>query len=152
MFYFLKYREYLILSCLTIIFAVTPTVAKATFQNKSEQTMPIADSRPANNTTLTEEAQIKQSILLAEQKNHWQPQVNVLAITGNYAVASVHDENTGGQSVLRKEGGKWKVICGTGGAFGKAEEIVQLCKVPLPTARRLLQLQTPERSTNNPVN
>ena len=139
---FLKYRKYLILSCLSITCAATPIVAKATFPNKPEQTIQIAN----NNTTLAEEAQIKQAVMLVEQQNHWQPQVDVLAITGNYAVASVHDENTGGQSVLRKEKGKWKIICGTGGAFGKAEEIVQICEVPLPIAHRLLQLQATKRA------
>lgn len=100
-----------------------------------------------NQTTKSgsDEVKIREAILLNEQKYHWRPQVDTLAIVDDYAITSVHDKNTGGESVLKKVQDDWQVVCGTGGAFGKAEELYQNCKVPLPTANRLLQVKAAHR-------
>jgi len=140
---FWTYKKYLVLGILTFILAANSTLAGANVSNKSQQIMQIAQGQPEGNTA--DEAQIKKVILLNEQKYHWQPQIDILAIVDGYAVTSVHDQNTGGQSVLKKEQDNWKIVCGTGGAFGKVEELFHSCKVPLTTAHHLLEIQAAQR-------
>lgn len=138
-----RIHNYLVLSVFVMIVTIsTPNLVRANFPGL-QSNVEIAQNQTTNSDS--DEVRIRTAILLNEQKYHWQPQVNTLAIVDNYAITSVHDENTGGESVLKKVQDDWQVVCGTGGAFGKAEELYRNCKVPLATANRLLQTKAAHR-------
>ncbi len=138
-----KICRYSVLSILAVVVAITsPSLVNAAIPNL-QFTIKVAQSQTTNIDS--DEAHIKQSILLNEQKHHWRPQVKILAIADGYAIASVHDQNTGGQSLLKKEQGNWVVVCGTGGGFGLAAELVHHCSVPERTANRLLEIKAAHR-------
>ena len=138
-----KYRSFLFLSFLALVVVTSPTLVEAVGSNKSDLRIEIAQEQTGEQAT--ESAQIRKSVLLNEQKYHWRPQVDILAIADGYALTSVHDQNTGGESVLKKKQGDWKVICGTGGAFSKANTLAQHCKIPIDTASNLLQIKSNQR-------
>ncbi len=135
-----KHRGFLLLSLLGLVVVTTPTLVEAMGSNRSEPRIEIAQEQTIDQAA--ESTQIKKAILLNEQKYHWRPQVDILAIADGYALASVHDQNTGGESVLKKELGDWKVICGTGGAFSFANTLAQHCKIPIDTASNLIKIKS----------
>ena len=135
-----KYRQYFILGCLILGVIVKPTVGRTGTSTHVQQSVQMAQNVTSDNPA--DLAQIRKVILLNEQKYHWRPQVDILAIADGYALASVHDQNTGGESVLKKELGDWKVICGTGGAFGFANTLAQHCKIPIDTASNLIKIKS----------
>jgi len=138
-----RLHNYLVLSLfVTTVIISTSSLVRANVP-RLQFNVQIAQNQTINSDS--DEIKIRKVVLLNEQKYHWQPQVNTLAIVDNYAITSVHDENTGGESVLKKVQDDWQVVCGTGGAFGKAEELYRNCKVPLTTANRLLQTKAAHR-------
>ncbi len=139
MFNFQKYRKYLVFGCLTMAFTLTPVIVKATVPLSTLISSQVAQNLSSN--SVSEEVQIKKVLLIDAQKQNWHPKIGTITIVDDYAIATTSDENTGGESVLKKHLGAWKVIGGTGGAFSKPEELVQVAKVPLPTARRLLSVR-----------
>ena len=139
MFNLRKYRKYLVLGCLTMALALTPILVKADLSSPNGTSIKV--SQNLSNNSVSEEAQIKKALLIDAQKQNWHPKIGTITIVDEYAIATTSDENTGGESVLKKQLGGWKVIGGTGGAFSKPEELVQVAKVPLPTARRLLSVR-----------
>ncbi|OWY65338.1 hypothetical protein B7486_42390 [cyanobacterium TDX16] len=90
----------------------------------------------------SEKAQIEKVLLADAQKNNWNPNIGIISIADGYALATTYDENTGGESILKKQQGVWQIVGGTGGAFSRAEELTQVGNVPISTARRLLQIRT----------
>lgn len=138
-----RYRKYLILGCLTMVMTFTPTVVGAVFSNSSQTSIQIAQNSSTNN--LADETQIKKVLLADAKAQNWQPEIGLITIANNYAIATVSDQVTGGESVLRKEQGTWKIVGGGGGAITKPEQLTNYFKVPLPTARRLLQIRASQQ-------
>lgn len=56
---------------------------------------------------------------------------------GDYAIASVVYGEGGGVSIAHQVDGNWNVICGTGGAFSRAQEIQEFCNIPQAEAQFL---------------
>lgn len=139
MFSFWKYRKYFVLSCLTTVIIFTPTLVEAIVTSPAQQSIQVAPRKTDNN--VADEVQIKKAIFLNEQKNHWHPQIGTITVVDNYAIATVHDDVTGGESVLKKEQGAWKVVGGGGGAITRPEQLINYFKVPPDTAHRLLQVR-----------
>lgn len=139
MFNLQKYMKYLVLGCLTMAFSLTPIIVRASVSSSSWTSIQVAQN--LSNNSVSEEAQIEKALLIDAQKQNWHPKVGTITIVDDYAIATTSDENTGGESILRKQQGYWRIIGGTGGAFSKPEELVQIAKVPLPTARRLLSIR-----------
>lgn len=138
-----RLHNYLVLSLfVTTVIISTSSLVRASVP-RLQFNVKIAQNQTMNSDS--DEIKIRKVILLSEQKYHWQPQVDILAVVDNYAITSVHDKNTGGESVLKKVQNDWQVLCGTGGAFGKVEELSHNCKVPLSTANRLLQIKAAHR-------
>ena len=111
-----KYRRCLTLSCLAIAVALTPTTVKAVVPGLARLNIQVAQNLSTNNA---EEARIRKALLADAQKQNWQPKIGTISIVDGYAIATTYDENTGGESVLKKQQGVWQVIGGTGGAFSK---------------------------------
>ncbi len=138
-----RFYNYLLLSILVMAVIIsTPNLVRANVPSL-QSNVQIAQNQTTNSNS--DKVQIRKALLLNEQKYHWRPEVDILAIADDYAITSVHDQNTGGESVLKKVQDDWQVVCGTGGAFGKAEELYRNCKVPLATANRLLQTKAAHR-------
>ena len=137
-----KYRKYLTLSCLTVVVTLTPATVKATIPGLAPLNIQLTQNSSSNNA---EEAQIKKALLADAQKENLRLKIGTISIADGYALATAYDENTGGESVLKKHLGVWQVIGGTGGAFSKPEELVEIAKVPLPIARRLLQIRASQK-------
>ncbi len=140
MFNIYKYRQHIIWFCLTIFVILTPTMAEAVISNETTSNYQIAENPHPQD--IKDEQKIIKALLLDAQKQNWQPKIGKITVVDSYALATTYDENTGGESVLKKEQGIWKVISGTGGAFGNPEELVSIAKVPLATARRLLEIRS----------
>lgn len=134
-----KYLNYLVLGYLAMAVVCSPTWVGAVVLNSASPSTQIAQNPSAANTT--DEAQIKTALLEDAKKQSWQPKIGTITIADGYAIATTYDEVAGGESVLRKHLGAWKVIGGTGGAFSQPEELVQFAKVPLATARHLLKIR-----------
>lgn len=97
---------------------------------------------------VTEEERIKTALSAdAKDQNLQPPQIGLITIAGDYAIATTYDEVSGGESVLKKERGRWQVIGGTGGAFSKPEELVEYGKVPRAIASRLLQIRAKQQQS-----
>lgn len=139
MFNLQKYRKYLVLGCLAMAFTLTPVIVRASISSPNGTSIKVTQNLPNNN--ISEEVQIEKALLIDAKKQNWYPKIGTITIVDDYAIATTFDENTGGESILKKQLGGWKVIGGTGGAFSKPEELVQIAKVPLPTARRLLSIR-----------
>lgn len=144
MFNIYKYRRYLIWGCLTMVVILTPTIVSAVVNNVNTPNYQVAQSSDANKNT-SDEGGIKKALLIDAQKQNWHPKIGKITVVGGYALATTYDQNTGGESVLKKEQGVWKIIGGTGGAFSNVEELVSIAKVPPAIARRLLQTRTKEQ-------
>ncbi len=136
---FCNYRNYFMLGCLTSVVVFIPNAAPSAVPAPEQQNVQLAQSKPGNGTS--DEAQIKKALLAHAQKEGWCPKIGSITITNGYAIASTYDDVTGGESLLKKEQGVWKIIGGTGGAFSQPEELVEIGKVPLATARRLIQIR-----------
>ena len=143
MFNIYKYRQHIIWFCLTIFVILTPTMAEAVISNDTTSNSQIAQN--TDRQDIKDEPQIRKALLLDAQKQNWQPKIGKITVVDDYALATTYDRNTGGESVLKKEQGVWKIIGGTGGAFSNAEELVSIAKVPPAIARRLLQTRTKEQ-------
>lgn len=138
-----NYRQALVLSCLVMTAIFTPTVVKAALPKPAQLELKIAQSQA--DSRANDEVAIKKAILLSEQNSDWRPQIGTITIADNYAIATVYDQVTGGESVLRKEKGIWKVIGGGGGAITRTEQLVNYFKVPPATARRLLKIRASQK-------
>ena len=97
-------------------------------------------AQSSSNTTRDEREIVKALIADAKEQN-WQIKIGAITIVDGYAIATTYDENTGGESVLKKQQGVWQIIGGTGGAFSQPEELVKFGNVPPSTAHRLLQVR-----------
>lgn len=144
MFKIRKYGKYLVLGCLAMTVVFTPNLVGAVVSYSAQMNVQIAQASFATNHAANE-AEIKKVLLADAQKQNWQPEIGLITIADDYAIATVSDENTGGESVLKKQQGVWKIIGGTGGAFSQPEELVQYGKVPLPNARRLLKIRASQQ-------
>ncbi len=131
---FHKYSNYLLLSCLTMAIISTPCVVDAAFLNSNKARIYIAQTEL--NQVVSDEKQIKKVLLADAKAKNWQPQIGLITIVNNYAIASVYDRVTGGESVLTKSQGQWKIIGGGGGAITRPEQLTNYFKVPSATARR----------------
>lgn len=67
----------------------------------------------------------------------WIYEIDDICISGNYATVGVSDENTGGERILKKERGSWKVIASDGGGYDETNLIN--IGVPSAIAKKLLQ-------------
>lgn len=144
MFNWQKYHRFLILGCLTMAITITPTIAGALPSDSSLITSSkIAQNSPAS--TSRDEKEIKKALLADAKKQNWQVKIGAITIVDGYALATTYDENTGGETVLKKQQGVWQITGGTGGAFSQPEELVEFGKLPLPTARRLLQMRATQK-------
>ncbi len=144
MFNWQEYRKFLILGCLTMVITITPTIAGALPPGSSLTT----SSKIAQNSTAStsrDEGEIKKVLIADAKEQNWQVKIGAITIVDGYALATTSDENTGGESVLKKHQGVWQIIGGTGGAFSQPEELVEFGKVPLSTARRLLKVRASQR-------
>ena len=140
---FHKYSNYLLLSCLTMAIIATLYVVNAAFLNSNKARIYIAQTDSTQ--VVSESNQIKKVLLADAKKKNWQPQIGLITIVNNYAIASVYDRVTGGESVLTKSQGQWKIIGGGGGAITRPEQLTNYFKVPSATARRLLQIRTSQQ-------
>ncbi|HCF28654.1 MAG TPA: hypothetical protein DEV81_15955 [Cyanobacteria bacterium UBA11049] len=140
MFNIYKYRQHIIWFCLTIFVILTPTMVEAVISNETTSNYQIAENPHPQD--IKDEQKIIKALLLDAQKQNWQPKIGKITIVDSYALATTYDRNTGGESVLKKEQGVWQVISGTGGAFSNPEELASIAKVPLATARRLLEIRS----------
>lgn len=139
-----KYRRFLILGCLTVAITITPTVAGA-LHLSSSATVSIKIAQNSHTNATKDERAIKKVLLADAKQQNWQVKIGEITIVDGYALATTYDENTGGESVLRKSQGVWQIVGGTGGAFSQPGELVEFAKVPLSTARRLLQVRASQR-------
>lgn len=144
MFNMRQYGKYLLLSFLAKTIIFTPTLAGAAFPNSARMNVQISQTSSATNNAANE-AEIKKVLLADAQKQNWQPEIGLITIADGYAIATIRDENTGGESVLKKQQGVWKITGGTGGAFSQPEELVRYGKVPLPAARHLLKIRASQQ-------
>lgn len=144
MFNWQKYHKFFILGCLTMAITITPTIAGALPSDSSLATSGKITQNSAASTS-RDEREIKKALLADAKQQNWQVKIGAITIVDGYALATTYDENTGGEAVLKKQQGVWQVIGGTGGAFSQPEELVEFGKVPLSTARRLLQVRASQR-------
>ncbi|PSB43151.1 hypothetical protein C7B80_25055 [Cyanosarcina cf. burmensis CCALA 770] len=135
---FRKTNKHLLPSFLLIAFMSNLSIASVTLpaSNSSNKL-----SQSYSNSDLSEKKQIEKAILADAQRENWQPKIGTISVVDDYALATTYDENVGGETILKKQQGVWQVIGGTGGAFSRAEELVQLGGVPVTIARRLLQVR-----------
>lgn len=138
-----KYRRFLILGCLTMVIIISPNVARAGNPISFSATH-IMIAQNSFNTT-RDEKEIKKALIANAKQQNWQIKIGAITIVDGYAVATTYDENTGGESVLKKQQGVWQIVGGTGGAFSQPEELVKFANVPPSVARRLLQLRTSQK-------
>ena len=62
-----------------------------------------------------------------------------MVYAGEYAMGSWTWGEMGGVAIAKQQGGSWVVVCGTGGAFSKIEELQTYCGIPYQSAQALLQ-------------
>ncbi|MBW4636212.1 MAG: hypothetical protein KME30_31335 [Iphinoe sp. HA4291-MV1] len=65
--------------------------------------------------------------------------IDNICIAGAFATADIYDQNTGGERVLKKEAGNWKIISSTGGGYDE-NNLIHI-GIPSDTAKKLLQKQ-----------